>query len=217
MQLYNQKRSKALLRRYRIPFCESKVCSTQGELLSFANRVGYPVVLKIESEAVVHKSDAGGVIAGIMDSRALIDAKQKITKNVSEKFQKISDFRFLVQKQVKGKEVIIGMNRDPQFGPVIMAGLGGIFVEVLKDVSFRIAPLKKSDAKAMLAELRSYKILTGVRGETSVDIDSLVDIILKISKMSVREDAITEMDFNPVMVDEKKAYVVDARIMGDED
>jgi acetyl-CoA synthetase (ADP-forming) len=217
MPLYDQKRSKALLRRYRIPFCESKVCSSQSELLAFAKRVGYPVVLKVESEAVVHKSDSGGVIAGIMDSKALIGSQKKIIRNISERFPDLSGFSFLVQKQVTGKEVIIGMKRDPQFGPVIMVGLGGIFVEVLKDVSFRIAPLKKSDAKAMLAELKSYRILTGVRGEPSVDIDSLVDMILKISRMSLGEDAIEEIDFNPVMVNEKKAYVVDARIIGGQD
>ena len=109
------------------------------------------------------------------------------------------------------------MNRDPKFGPVIMVGLGGIFVEVLKDVTFRIAPFTRTDAKAMLTELKSYKLLAGVRGEMPVKISALVDIIIKISHLSQKHVEISEMDFNPVMVNEKKAYVVDARLITGDD
>jgi acyl-CoA synthetase (NDP forming) len=151
----------------------------------------------------------GGVKTNIQNEEELKAAFEAIKK--SAKKTKIEGI--LVQKMEQGKEVIIGMKQDPQFGPVIMFGLGGVFVEVLKDVSFRVAPIDKKEAEEMINEIKSSEILKGVRGEKPVKISALIDLLIKISNLAVKEKNILEIDLNPVMIDEKSAKVVDVRMM----
>ena len=200
-----------LLKKYKIPLSKSILCKKLDEALKYSKKIGFPVVLKISSTEIIHKSDIGAVKTNINNEAELEKAYEEIEKNVKKKKAKIEGI--ILQKQITGKEIIIGGKKDPQFGPVIMFGLGGIFVEIFKDVSFRITPIDKESAKQMIEEIESYQILKGARGEKSVKIDSLIDIIVKISNMVMKEDKIIELDFNPVIVNQKTAEIVDVRII----
>jgi len=205
MVLVPQKETLKILAKYNIPTTVSEIHTKTSALKT---KLKFPVVLKALSEKIVHKTDAGAVVTGIENRTEL---EQKL-KSISSRI-KFVDLKFLLQKQESGKEVIIGMKRDAQFGPVILFGLGGVFVEVYKDVSFRVAPLSQKDIKDMMNEVKAIKILKGVRGEKAVNIKALADILKKISLLSIKEKDITEIDFNPVIVNEKKAVVVDARLI----
>ncbi len=193
------KKSLKLLKKYDINFVASCVIKDESAF----NKVKYPLVLKVFSGKIIHKSDVGGVIVGIKDKEEAVKAFKKL-KKVSK--------NILMQKMVSGKEVIIGMKRDGQFGPVVMFGLGGIFVEVMKDISFRVCPVTKRNAVEMIKEIKSYKILEGIRGEKGININALADLIVNVSKLSLKND-VNEIDLNPVIVDDKKAVVVDVRFM----
>jgi len=190
-----------LLKKYNIKYVNSKIVRNEDDFNKI--RIDYPIVLKVFSEDIIHKSEKGGVIVDIKNKKEAIGAFTKLSK-ISE--------RVLMQDMVEGKEIIIGMKKDPQFGPVIMFGLGGIFVEVMKDVSFRVCPVNKQEAIDMIKEIKSFKILSGVRGENSVNIDALANMIVKISNLSLKEK-LNEIDLNPVIVDDKEAIVVDVRFM----
>lgn len=200
MRQLNFRKSLALLKKYKIKFVEFKVIKTEKDL----DGVKYPIVLKVFSEKIVHKTDKGGVILDLRNKEEAIRAFEKL-KKIS---QKVLMQPMLSQKQ----EVIIGVKKDLQFGPVIMFGLGGIFVEVIKDISFRVCPVSKKDALEMIKEIKSYKVLTGLRGKQSVSINALADIIVKLSELALKEK-VEEIDLNPVMVSNKGAFVVDVRIM----
>jgi acetyl-CoA synthetase (ADP-forming) len=160
----------------------------------------------------MHKSDVGGVILNLKDGGEVEDAFQKI-KAICDG----GGYRFegvLVETMARpGVETIIGGKRDPQFGPVLLFGLGGIFVEVFKDVSFRVAPLDREDAMEMISELKSFPLLKGIRGRKPSDLDALIDSLLKASEMMVREEQIKELDLNPTLAYEKGCLVVDARVV----
>jgi acetyl-CoA synthetase (ADP-forming) len=203
--------TRKLLEKYKIPLVNSLLAKTKEESIKLSKKIGFPLVLKISSPEIIHKSDIGGVKAGIENKEELEKAYDEIINNVSKKKAKIDGI--IVQKMEEGKEIIVGMKNDPQFGATIMFGLGGVFVEVLKDVSFRITPVDKKEALKMIKEIKSYKILEGIRGEKGVNIDALVNIITKTSDMVIKNKKIIELDFNPIIVDEKKATVVDARII----
>jgi acetate---CoA ligase (ADP-forming) subunit beta len=211
MQQFQQDKALSLLAKYKIPLCRSHLLTSE-RLKGF--RTEYPVVLKTAAPEVVHKSDIGGVIAGIRNHDELMHAAKTIQERVRARHPAAQDI-FLLQEQIIGSELIIGMKRDGQFGPVLMFGLGGIFVEVFKDVSFRIAPVSKKDALDMISEIKGSKILAGARGGKAVDQAALSDIIVKISKLSMDHPEIAEIDLNPVIVNDRKALVADARIMGD--
>jgi len=172
-----------------------------------------PLAMKIVSKDIVHKTDAHGVRLDLETTDTAARAWDDIMKSVKAKNPKAKIQGMFVQPMAKGKEVIIGMKRDPIFGPVIVFGLGGIFVEALKDTSMRIAPVGPTEAKKMIGEIKGYKILHGLRGERSVDMDALAKIIAAISKLSLAHPEVKEIDLNPVMVNIKKASVVDARII----
>ena len=210
MQL-NFENTKKISEKYKLPLVSSILVKKPEQLSKSAKKIGFPLVLKISSSDIIHKSDVGGVKVGIETEEELIEAYNDIIKNIKKKKIKIDGI--LMQKKEEGKEVIVGVKKDPQFGPVIMFGLGGVFVEVLKDVSFRITPVDKKEALAMIKEIKGYKILEGIRGGKAVNIDSLVNIIVKISDMVLKNKKITELDFNPIIADEKKAVIVDARII----
>lgn len=197
-------KTRKILKNYSIPYVESVLVGSQKQALKAAERIGFPVVLKTASSEVVHRTERGGVVRDIENKREL----KKGWKRVSKLGKKA-----IVQPRIKGTEIAIGMKRDRQFGPVIMFGLGGVFVEVLEDVSFRVAPVSKKEAKGQIKEIKGFKLLTGFRGREGVDLEKLVDIIKGLSRLSLKEKEIKEVDFNPVIADSEKARVVDAKIL----
>jgi len=178
------------------------------------NAMGYPLAMKIVSPDIIHKSDAGGVRVNLKDEAEVREAFNDIVRNAEKHTSRDRIVGTLVSPMVAyGQECIIGMIRDRQFGPVLMFGLGGIFVEVLKDVSFRVAPLSLEDMDEMIHEIKGYKILTGIRGEKQKDIDAVKDVLAKLSQIAVENPEINEIDLNPVIVHEKGASIVDSRVI----
>jgi acetyl coenzyme A synthetase (ADP forming)-like protein len=193
-----------ILEAYRIPIPTSKLCSTVDEAVAFAEQIGYPVVMKIASPDILHKTDIGGVRLNIESADDVRDSFDLLTFRAMRYMPDAEIWGCLVQQQVRGgKEVITGMNRDPQFGPLVMFGLGGIYVEVLKDVTFRIAPFSRREANEMMREIRSFSLLRGVRGQARSDIDALGDTLLRLSQLVTDFPEIVEMDINPLMVFEE--------------
>jgi acetyl-CoA synthetase (ADP-forming) len=206
--------SKEIVGSYGMPVTKFKVAKTVEEAVKFAGEIGYPVVIKIVSPDVLHKSDVGAVKINLKNADEVKAAFAEVMKNV-KKFKSDAKIIGVIVEQLapQGNEVIVGMAKDPQFGPALMFGLGGIFVEVLKDVAFRIAPLTEYDAKEMVQEIKGYPVLTGIRGQKPADIDSIVDIIMKVSKLVTEHTKIEQLDLNPILVYEKGARIVDARII----
>ena len=216
MTLLSQEETSRLLREYRIPFAASKTARSPEQAVKISNSLGYPLVCKIDSPDVIHKTEAGGVITNIKDSTEAELAYYKIIENTLHYHKEARIRGVLVQRQLKGRELIVGMKRDPQFGPVILFGIGGVFVEVLKDVSRRIAPITRKDAQNMIEEIKGRKVLDEFRGRPPADKKTLVKILLAISRLSLREKNVSEIDFNPVIVNSKGAKVVDARMITNE-
>jgi acyl-CoA synthetase (NDP forming) len=199
-----------ILSSYAIPLAETMSCRNQGEVEKAAQKIGYPLVLKIDSEKVIHKTESGGVVLDIKNEKALKAAFGKLTR----KFAKVKP-AFILQKYLdSGKEVIMGVKRNEGLQPTIMFGLGGIFVETLKDVQFRLAPISPEDALEMIGSIKGFPVLEGTRGEKPADIEKLVEILLRLSQLASDFPQIDEMDLNPVFAFEKGkgAAVVDARL-----
>jgi acetyl-CoA synthetase (ADP-forming) len=206
--------AKSLCSIYELPITAFSVSKTEDEAVEAAKEIGFPVVLKIVSPQILHKSDAGGVLIDIKDEEGVRSGYEKILENIAANVPGAKVFGILVQEMAPtSTEVIIGSTKDPTFGPTIMFGLGGIFVEVLKDVSFRLSPLSRRDAEEMIREIRSYKILEGARGMPKVDQEALVDILMKTSRMLSECPEIKELDLNPVLVYKQGAKIVDARVI----
>ena len=173
-----------------------------------AQSIGFPVVIKSEAESLVHKSDMGGVAVNIKYMEELNLAISKMNAKLN-----IPNLKYLVQKFLPGgKELISGVSTKPGLGHLVMFGLGGIYVEVLKDVVFKIAPVTETEAREMLTSIKAHKLLDGVRGEKGINKAAVVDIIQRISRLVVDFPAITEMDLNPIIAFEDKIFVVDARV-----
>lgn len=203
-----------IVKYYGAPVAEAVLAKTPEDAVKAASKMGYPVVLKIVSPDISHKSDVGGVIIGVKTPEEVREAAKKIIENVSRNAPKARITGILVQKMVpKGLEVIIGGLRDDIFGPVVMFGLGGIFVEVLRDVSFRIAPITVDDALEMMSEIKSAKLLEGYRGQPPVDKQSLAKIIISVANLLEENPEIESVDLNPVIAYPDKALVVDARVI----
>ena len=180
-----------------------------------AKKIGYPVVMKIASPQIIHKSDAGGVKVGLADEKSVKEAFDIIIKNAKKYNAKAEIKGVLVQEMVKGgKELIIGSKQEPGFGQVIMLGMGGIYVEVLKDVTFRLAPISNKEADDMIDSIRTKKLLEGVRGEKPADKKKLSELIQRLSALLTDFPEIKELDMNPVLVMEegKGCKVLDVRI-----
>ncbi|MCD6154467.1 MAG: acetate--CoA ligase family protein [Candidatus Verstraetearchaeota archaeon] len=206
--------SKDICKLYGIPVTKFKVAENLEEALEYAEEIGYPVVFKIVSPDIIHKSDVGGVIINIKNREDAEKAYHKIIENVKKNKPDARIKGIFVQEMApEGLEVIVGAIKDPQFGPAIMFGLGGIFVEILKDVTFRIAPITRKDAEEMLREIRGYPLLKGFRGSPPSDEEAIIDIMMKVSKLIVDLPQINQLDLNPIFVYEKGAKVVDARII----
>ncbi|RLG45495.1 MAG: acetyl-CoA synthetase [Thermoproteota archaeon] len=206
--------AKEIIARYGIPVTKIKVGKDLDEVLKYAGEIGYPVVLKIVSPDVIHKSDIGGVKINLRN-KAEVERAYKEIIAATKRFK--PDARIvgvLVQEFVpQGTEIIIGVSKDPQFGPTIMFGLGGIFVEILEDVSFRIIPITRRDAKEMISEIKGYKVLMGARGRETCDIEAIINALLSVSKLAWEHQEIKELDLNPIEVYSKGLKVVDARIV----
>jgi acetyl-CoA synthetase (ADP-forming) len=206
--------AKMLCSLYGVPITKIEVAKTEDAAVEAAKKIGFPIVIKIVSPQVLHKSDAGGVIVGINDEKGIREGYQKIIANIKKNVPSAVIEGILVQEMApKGTEIIIGSTVDPTFGPTIMFGLGGIFVEILKDVSFRLAPITKDDAWEMLDEIKAKKILDGARGMPKADKETIVSTLLAVSKMLTECPEIKELDMNPIIVYEKGARAVDARII----
>jgi acyl-CoA synthetase (NDP forming) len=209
--------SKQVFASFGLPITQTLLAHSEDEAASMAKQIGYPVVMKIVSPEILHKSDAGGVKVNIMDETAARNAYRTILTNAKTYKADANIHGIAVQEMAPwGTEVILGSVNDPTFGPTMMFGLGGIFVEVLKDVTFRVAPVARGHALRMLDEIRGAPILAGVRGELPRDRQALADVLCKYSNMIVTlGDEISESDANPVLVYEegKGLKVVDARII----
>jgi len=210
--------SKRILRQAGIPVVETRLAKTQKEAVSLSRKMGFPVALKINSPEVIHKSDSGGVKLSLNNAAEVKKAYDEILKKVKRQYPEAGVHGVSVQKMARpGTEVIIGTSKDPQFGPVIMFGLGGIFVELLKDVSFRVIPVKGKDAQEMIQEIKGYPLLKGYRGKEPASLTALVEIILKISKFVEQNSQIKELELNPMFAYRDRAIAVDGRIVLEKD
>ena len=207
------KQSRDILKTHSIPLPESDIARTQNDIIHISRKIGYPISMKIVSPDITHKSDVGGVETKINNDKDAAEAYAKILQNIKKHKPDASITGVLIQKMFSGTEIIIGMKRDQQFGPVILFGLGGIFVEIMQDVAMRIAPVKIDDAIEMIKEIKAYPILKGARGTKPADIRKIAEMILKVSELSIKEKSIKEIDFNPVIIDGKEINIVDIRII----
>ncbi|MDD3894829.1 MAG: acetate--CoA ligase family protein [Syntrophomonadaceae bacterium] len=208
-------RSKDLLANYGIPVTRQSLAQSEDEAASMAKQIGYPVVLKVDSPDLPHKTEADALMLNLNSEAAVRKAYSEVLQNAVQYKPNARINGVLVQEMLlEGIEVIIGVTRDPVFGPTIMFGLGGIFVEVLKDVSFRVAPLSRGDALDMIKEIKGYPLLKGVRGKQPSDIEALVEVIMKVSAMVTElGDHIEELDINPLVVYPAKTGVKAADAM----
>jgi acetyltransferase len=205
-----------LLKAYGFPVLTFHLVKTEEEAVRAANEIGYPVVLKIVSPDIVHKVDVGGVKLGITNERELQSGYRQMLADVKAASPQARIWGVFVQEFVTGgKETILGLKRDPLFGPLLMFGLGGIYVEALRDVTFRIAPIRELGVQRMIRQIRGFKILEGFRGEPPSDIDALAECLARLSQLAVDLEEIVELDINPLIVFEHGhgARVVDARIL----
>ena len=206
--------SKQLLSQAGISVIDTRLATSREEAVSISRQLGFPVVLKIASPDIVHKSDAGGIKLGLKTAKQVGQAYDDILAAIGQKHAGARIQGVSVQKMARpGVEVIIGMSQDAQFGPVLMFGLGGIWVEILKDVSFRIVPLTKRDASAMIREIKGYPLLEGYRGQEPVAVANLEELILKVSSFVEQHPEVKELDLNPVFAYSNGAVAVDARIV----
>jgi len=206
--------SKQVLAEAGIPVALAVLARDANEAAKAAQKAGFPVVLKIVSPDLTHKSDVGGVRLGLESAADTKTAFEDIVAAVKEAQPDARIEGVAVQKMAPtGTEVIVGMSKDPQFGPVMMFGLGGIFVEVLKDVAFRIVPLEPKDASQMIREIKGFPVLEGVRGQLPADLAALEKLVLKVSEFVEAHPEIDELDLNPVFAYSDGALAVDARIV----
>ncbi len=206
--------SKELLKSLGIPTTEMRLATGKEEAVALAAEIGYPCVLKVSSHDITHKSDAGGVKVGLASADDVAAAYDAIMASCRAKYPDAVIEGVTVQNMAKpGLEVIVGLATDAQFGPVMMFGLGGVWVEVLKDVSFKLVPLTRSDARKAIGELRAARLLEGFRGSEPVDKAALEDILLKVSDFAQNTPAVAEMDLNPIFAYPDGAVAVDARVI----
>ncbi len=193
---------------------ETVEAKSKKEAIEVSKKLGFPVVLKVLSPDISHKSDVGGVKVGLKTASQVASAYAEIMSSVKQKQPAARISGVTIQQMARpGIEVIMGMSKDPQFGPVLMFGLGGVFVEVLKDVSFRIVPLVRRDASEMISEIKGFPILKGYRGQEPANIPLLENTLLKLSEFVDANPEIKELDLNPVFAYKDDAVAVDARII----
>lgn len=202
--------SKRILAAYGIPVSREVLVSTLAEAKAAAAKIGYPVVLKACSADEAHKTEKGLIAVNLASQKALTDAFAMIAERAGKEY----DGAFLVQEMVSGaREIMIGMHRDASFGPSVAFGLGGIFTEILQDVVFRIAPLRKRDARDMMRSIRAHKILDAVRGMPKVDQDVLSTALMAVGQIALDHPEIAEIDINPLIIRGNKPIAVDALVV----
>jgi acyl-CoA synthetase (NDP forming) len=206
--------SKEILKELGIPIVKVELARNKTEAIRLSTSIGFPLAMKISSPDITHKTDIGGVKLGIKNKTHVKKAFDSIIQSARKHFPNVQIDGVTIQKMAaSGVEIIIGITRDPQFGPVIMFGLGGVFVEIIQDVSFRILPLTSRDAHEMIKEIKGYPLLKGFRGSEPVDIEFLEKLLIGISSFIENFPQIKELDLNPVFAYKKGAIVVDARII----
>lgn len=208
-QSLSEHESKEVLRAYGIPVTREAEASDPGSLAKALQSIGFPLVLKASAPSITHKTEGGLVRVDVRNEEEARAAFEEIMAAVSPE-----GGRVLVQEMVKGqRELVVGLTRDLQFGPCVMFGLGGIFTEILKDVSFRVAPLEKRDALEMMQEIKARKILDAIRGTPAADLEQLADILITVGKIGLEQEAIKEIDINPVILAGSRPVAVDALII----
>lgn len=204
--------AKEILRLSSVPVPRFVLAKDMTDAVEATDKIGYPVVLKLVSPDIVHKSDVGGVALGIKNNRELEQRWSEMILTVADETPTALIEGFLVEEMVpKGAEVIIGAVRDPQFGPVVMFGTGGVAVELMKDVSYRLAPVTREEAFEMMGEVKGFPLLTGFRGGTVKDLGAIADVIMKVAEIIEKVDGLKELEINPLVVHERGAVAVDAR------
>jgi succinyl-CoA synthetase beta subunit len=203
--ILNYKKREELLAKYDLPRPKTKLVKNEKEAIEEANAIGYPVVAKISSDQHLHRTEINGVIVGIKSSQELAEAFKKLIK--VEGVEGI-----IIQDQVEGVEFIVGAKNDPSFGPVVMLGTGGTLVELFKDVTFRVAPIDKKEAKKMIEEIKGRKLLEGFRAYKSMDKEKLAEILSKTARLAFEEE-VKELDFNPVIANDDQILICDVKIV----
>jgi acyl-CoA synthetase (NDP forming) len=212
--LLSEVEAKQLLAGAGITVVEAKLAANRDEAVALAGELGYPVALKVVSAQIAHKSDVGGVKLGLTSADEVGAAYDAILQSARTAAPDATIDGVSVQRMAEpGIEVIAGMTTDPQFGPVLMFGLGGVLVEVLKDVAFRIVPIAPRDARQMVREIKGFPVLQGYRGQAPADLDALEQLLLKLSAFIEAHPELAELDLNPVFAYAKGAVAVDARIV----
>ena len=202
--------SKVILASYQIPVTREAVVESSDELITAAHEIGYPVVMKGCAPDITHKTEKGLIRTDIRDDSEALDTFNDIMAGMNG----IKGAAALVQEMIRGKrELVVGLIRDPQFGPCVMFGLGGIFTEILKDVSFRLAPLEKRDALEMMGEIKAHKILDAIRGMDAVDREILSEMLINVGRIGMENDTIKEIDINPVIISGSRPIAVDALVV----
>lgn len=203
--------SKKLLAAYNVPVTREDLVGSKEEAVKAARALGYPVVLKYCSYKVMHKTEMGLIATNLKNDEDLTLAFEEMHAKVEKHFD---EHQYLIQEMVKGsRELVAGMIRDVTFGPCVMFGLGGIFTEILRDVTFRVAPIHKADVMEMTQELRSRNILGSVRGMEAVDLDVLVDCLVGLGRLGLEQDAVKEVDINPLIICGSRIVAVDALVV----
>jgi acetyl-CoA synthetase (ADP-forming) len=203
-----------VLSSYGIPVASYSLAKSTDEVKLVAHKIGYPLVLKIVSPDIIHKSDVGGVKLNITDDEQLRRSYEALIDDTRKNAPNAKIAGVLVEKMMpKSVEVVVGMIRDQSFGPTIMFGLGGVLVEIMKDVVFRIAPVSREESFDMIKKVKGYPLLVGYRGSMSLDIESLAGLISNVSRVAMDIPEIDQMDLNPIIVYDKGLTVVDARII----
>jgi len=202
-----------LLKNYKIETVYSELAVTPTQAVKIAQKIGFPVVLKIDSRKIIHKTDNGCVKTGLYSASSVFNAFNEIMKNAREITKDIKGV--IVQKQAEGIEVIVGAKRDSQFGTVVLFGLGGIYVNLFKDVSMRVMPFTRKEVKEMIKEVKAYPLLNGFRGSEKINFTELENVILRVGSLMMDNSSIKEMDLNPCFVNKNNCMVTDIRVIVD--
>jgi len=204
--------SKQLLAGYGIPVTREILVADRKDLANAVSEIGFPLVMKGSSSSITHKTEKGLIRVDIRNENEAVTAFEEIMEKMDGQGEGV-----LVQEMIKGqRELVVGLTRDPQFGPCVMFGLGGIFTEILKDISFRVAPLEKQDALDMMQEIKGHKILKAVRGMEPVDMDTLAQILINVGRIGLENEAIKEIDINPLILSGARPVAVDALVVLEE-
>ena len=204
--------SKKFLAEYGIAVTEERVVSTEEEAVATASKIGYPVALKASGEEFSHKTELGLIVLHLKNKEEIRTAFRRLTSRAD-----VSVKEALVQQMVEGdRELVVGLTRDPQFGPCVMFGLGGVLTEILEDVTFRVAPLSKRDALEMMNDIRAKKILDTFRGKPPVDRNALADILIAVGRIGMEVDDVKEIDINPLKITDGRPVAVDALVVLEE-